>query len=383
MERLHTSNTGITDTIKVLIYKENPTLLEKLDFEDEGTFMEPLLFAYFNGKNKNDFSAEMLEEIMQGYIMERRTVNVIHSYNTNGVVYIPNRGYFIEGKEEPIDEIAVIKNTTIELIRHPIKLLDTIFRDFQDNPIPATEINVSKSLVEQYEQPLTNALQFIKKGAPNHFELIERCCKKVVLFKTSPKNTNSFATINAHGIAFLNAYQDKYDEVFFVDDIAHQTGHIILTTLCFERKKYFKIDENEAVENMINEPDHRNFYILIHALYTYYASITCLQNCLEEKLFDERQTWEAIGRIGFYHRKYAADIIKLNKCCTQYGGKENTFEKQGLDLYTLLYGKFIEFNEKWSETVRGLNYSNQPYNFTYSKFIALNPQKPRKSLCKN
>ena len=66
------------------------------------------------------------------------------------------------------------------------------------------------------------------------------------MFRTDPKNTNSFATIKAHGMAFFNVYQDEYDEVFFVDDIAHQTGHIIFNVMIYESNRFFKKDKNTA-----------------------------------------------------------------------------------------------------------------------------------------
>lgn len=87
-----------------------------------------------------------------------------------------------------------------------------------------------------------------------------------MLFKTNPENTNSFATINAHGIAFFNVYQEEYDEVFFVDDISHQTGHIIMNTFWFKRKEHLIINENENIKAITQEPqEYRSFYILFHA----------------------------------------------------------------------------------------------------------------------
>ena len=34
----------LIETIQLLLYKENPTLLEKVNFEDDNVFLEPLLF---------------------------------------------------------------------------------------------------------------------------------------------------------------------------------------------------------------------------------------------------------------------------------------------------------------------------------------------------
>ena len=96
---METKKTEITNTIKLLIYKENPTLVEKVDFEDDNIFLEPLLFAYFNSKKDNLFAPEMLTEIMQGYFVEREPLQLEHSYNKEGIAYVPNLGYFNKNKD--------------------------------------------------------------------------------------------------------------------------------------------------------------------------------------------------------------------------------------------------------------------------------------------
>ena len=54
----------IIEILQILLYKENPSLLEKINFEDDNIFLEPLLFAYFNSKKDNLFSEIMLTEIV-------------------------------------------------------------------------------------------------------------------------------------------------------------------------------------------------------------------------------------------------------------------------------------------------------------------------------
>ncbi len=56
-------NPKITENIQILLYKETSSLLEKLNFENDKTFSEPLLFAYFNSKKHTPFPKEVLEEL--------------------------------------------------------------------------------------------------------------------------------------------------------------------------------------------------------------------------------------------------------------------------------------------------------------------------------
>jgi len=367
---------NIIEITKILVYKENPLLFEKLDFNNNDVFLEPLLFAYFNSKSYNLLPKEALEEILQGYFKPRLSIKIKYSYDKKDIAYIPSIGYFKKGNRMPSDPIKLISNTIFEIITHQIKNLKYIFRDFNEQPIEERKITISKELVEVHEEPLTIALSYIKKYTPNHYNLIEQCCKKILLFKTDPKNTNSFATINAHGMAFLNVFQKEYDEVFFVDDIAHQTGHIIMTTLTFKRKDYFLIDENLNIKSIVNNPkEYRSFYILFHALYTYYTTILCLDNCISNNCFDKRQAHEAIGRIGFYLVKYNLDINTFNNVIKHYDGIEKVLTKKGVSVFEVISDMYIESSKKYGYTFKEFSYRNQPYNFTYKKFIKLNPIK--------
>ena len=365
----------LANITRLLIYKENPNLLKKIDFENDTVFLEPLLFAYFNSKKNNFFSETMLIEILQGYFIQKKTLLLKESFSKYGIAYVPNLGYF-DKKNNMIDNVFIIENTTIELIKHPIVHLKTIFKDFNENVINESKIEISKVLSDKYEKQLTNAFQYIKTSNKEYFELIEQCCKKIVLFITDPKNTNSFATINAHGIAFFNVYQEDYDEVFFIDDIAHQTGHIIMTSVLFERKNYFKIDENLNVGLLTNKKsEYRSFYILFHALYTYYTSILCLDSCIDNSCLNTRQIHEAHGRIGFYLRKYKSDLERFEKIEIKHKGIENILTYEGIEIFNMIKSLFIKMSQKHLELVKKMNYNNQPYNFTYSNFLELNPIK--------
>lgn len=360
----------IISTIKILIYKENPLLLDKIDFNNEDVFLDPLLFSYFN--NKNLFPKEVLEEILQGYFMAKKPLKIEFSYNKKDVAYIPNKGYFKKGEKICYNPIAFIRNTKIEILTHPICLLEPIFKSASNNKINESNFVIDKTLLDKNIGFLTKAFQLIKESSPQHFKLIEKCCKKCIMFKTDPENTNSFATIQAHGIAFLNVYQDDYDEVFFVDDIAHQTGHIILTTLFFNTKNIYKIDETQTIERLLKENDNRTIHIILHALYTYYTSFLCLDNCITQNLFNEESKKEAISRIGFYLRRCEYDINIFEKIIDHFGSIEYILTIEGIEIYSLIKTKYLEIINKWDSKITNFNYSNQPYNFTYKNFKILN-----------
>jgi hypothetical protein len=372
MLNIQLNQTEIINTIKLLIYKENPSLLEKIDFDDDEIFLEPLLFFYFNHKIEDSLPNELLTEFMQGYFLDNPTVKIKHSYNDSGIAYLPVLGYFKNGEPDFLETIHRIDNTNIEVFKHSVDLINAIYKDTSGKLIPIADIVSNIDLFEKNITYLTNAISIIKETSKEHFQLIEKCCKKIVLFKTDPDNTNSFATIKIHGVAFLNVYQDDYDEVFFIDDIAHQSGHVILTTLLYNRKAIFKIDEEQNVEDLLKSKDHRTVYILLHALYTYYTTLLCLDNALSGGKFTKQQQKEAIARIGFYLHKCDYDLKRFDKIGDLYSGLENVLTIEGQEIYNLIKEKYSEVSKKWQPTIKNFNYTNQTYNFTFKNFADLN-----------
>src|SRR5690554_39846 len=366
------TNSKIVENIQILLYKDNSSLLEKLDLEDDKPFLEPLLFTYFNAKNDKSLPKDVLEELMQGYFMKKEPLNISYSYGKELLAYLPELGYFNESGQK-VQECYIIKKTQIELLYRPFELLNYVF-ELASSDDTANEIEMNTSLFEKFIPKIEKAFRLIKENCPQHFKLIEQHCRRVVLFKTKPEITNSFETINALGMAFFNAYQEDYDEIFFIDDIAHQTGHIIMTATLFERKKHFLIDENEIIKKITqNETEYRSFYILFHALYTYYTTLLCLDACLESRYFDKRQTHEAMGRIGFYLMKYKIDLTNFEKIINYYKAVQNILSQEGLEIFKNIVERYFEMQNKYGNQVSVYNYNNQPYNFTYSNFIKLNP----------
>jgi predicted transcriptional regulator len=370
LEKIQNLQNEITNTIKILIYKEAPSILEKLNFEDDDVFLEPLLFIYFNDKKLNLFSSQMLFELMQGYFIDKE-INLVfdQSLNRNDISYLPNIGYFYKNENQPFEKIELIQDTKIEVIKYHINLLDNIFNNTKEGITDVNKIIIDNEVFKLNINYLTKALNLIKENSYEHFQIIEQCCKKIILFKTNPENTNSFATINAHGIAFLNVYQDDYNVVFFVDDIAHQTGHIILTTLFHERKSIFKINENENIGVILRNNDYRSFYTLFHALYTYYTTLLCLDDCLENNSFSGIEKDEAIGRIGFYLKKCSVDLSNFDIYLNHYNSIGNVLTNDGIETYEIIRNKYIEINNKWNNITSKLKYTNQTYNFTFSIFV--------------
>ncbi|MFN7240466.1 MAG: hypothetical protein ACK5UE_09135, partial [Chitinophagales bacterium] len=229
-----------------------------------------------------------------------------------------------------------------------------------------------KNITRIHKHHITSALALIKEHIPHQFQLIEENCPKMVIFDVNTYLRNSFATLSAQGIGFFNAYQEDYNEVFFVDDIAHQSGHVIFNIVIYEAEKFIAIDPKTTLQSFQlynNTTENRDVHTLFHALYTYYTSFLCLNACIKANVWHEHKLHEAMGRISFYLNKCNQDLIIVENA----NKTKTLFTEEGMKIYCVIKDKFREMVEKYENKCKNYNMSNQPYNFTYSKFIELNP----------
>ncbi|WP_370408899.1 hypothetical protein [Tenacibaculum dicentrarchi] len=117
----------IIETIKILIYKENKELFEKLDYDRDEIYTKPLLFAYFNSRRKEEVSSQLLFEILQGFLdVEKLRLNL--SYNKDNISYIPDKGYYKKGSNKQY--LTILKYKDFEIIKELPDLLNNYFVEF-------------------------------------------------------------------------------------------------------------------------------------------------------------------------------------------------------------------------------------------------------------
>lgn len=373
----------LNDNIKIALYKKDNTIFDSIDFNHENAFNEPLLFAYFTS---SDLTRVNLLSLVCGFTDVLEEIKV--STDEYGRFYIPNIGWFSTmfknqflvfnikkfklfkdnlAAEFHFEKIQKIENTNIELLKYPISLLKQFYFNYESKIL---DVEIEDVSLRHFET-IATAYNLIKKYCLVHFLLIERYAPKCVIFKLDNNQRNSFAALSAHGIAFYNAFQDNHDEVFFVDDIAKQTGHIILNTLFADNNAFFKVDKNfvldviEIVE--VGFKEDITIKMKFHNIYSYYCSLICLDACLNNNIFHSKKKHEALGRISFYINKYFQDVSKIEDLA------EESFSKNGMLIYNEIKKNCLEIKQKWFYVIKDFDLSNQPYNFTYSKFLEINP----------
>lgn len=379
----------LNQNIKILLYKKKEDIFDFINFENDKIFSEPLLFAYFNNKLQK---SQSIESVIYGY--SEKNIKFDLFSDEFGRIYLPNIGWFLTKKPNDsfafdksnmklfkenieidfvFEELEIVENTSIELLKYSIPLLKQFYFNTENHLLDVEIENITKKQIKF----LTIAYNLIRTFVPTQYELIEKYSPKCVIFNVDTYQRNSFATLSAQGIGFFNAYQDDYDDVFFVDDIAHQTGHVIFNIMIYESNRFFKKDKNTILE-VINMPDgslieNRDLHVIFHALYTYYTSFICLDACIENNVWEGKKKHEAMGRIAFYINKCYRDILLIDNPIHSEEKATEYFTNDGLLIYRELKIKWKDMYKKWFDTTKHFDMSNQPYNFTYSKFLELNP----------
>ncbi len=371
-EQLAQNQISLADTIRMAIYQENESFFDLLDYGNDSLFLEPNCFCYFlsNISSENKVS---LEQTLFSYISEEKHPSEITlKADLFGLVNLPNLGYI---RANPYEELRLssqeikqrlianqfLKNSNIRLSLHPTNHLA-----YQEGVI--FDESVEQSLIK-HQTHLDKATSFFQTILPDFWQLIEDSTREFVVFN-SP-NHNSFAGIMQQGCAYFNIENKQKSAIFFIDDIAHQCGHIIFNILTLETNKFLKVPKDHPLNGFSPNPqENRGVYGAFHGLFTYTTILHSLDKALKSRdLFDDIQHHEALGRMGFYMSKFYLDLQLMNN--------SDILTENGLEYHKQFYEGFNSLFQEYGQYLALFDYNNQPYTFQYDLFQTLNPvQKP-------
>jgi hypothetical protein len=357
-------------------------LFEFLSADDDESLLEPFAFLSFSLEKP----ASNLDQIFAGYLISRGLRSRLTvSTEGDGSFYVPELGYLttdqkdstlelvVPANKEPIylqrhggsihyglEQIAKLPETSIELVQRPIGLLANCFVSLEGHLIPVDIRNA----VADYAAHLANAVTIIARVWPNLYQAMLQTVRRLVLFRA--EGMNSFATTAAHGTAFINV--DLGDnEVFFVEDLAHQCGHIIFSAASFDAAGDFAVSPATPIALFNRQPDdQRSVYVVLHAVFTEALMALCLDACLTELVFDTRRQHELRGRLAFILRRFAGDLHNISR--------SGILSSQGEDLVHSLYLVWAEITMRRKEMTECCDFTQQEYNFCYRTFAEKNPK---------
>jgi hypothetical protein len=367
-EQLAQNQISLADTIRMAIYQETERLFDLLNYENDLLFLEPTLFCYFLSDidSGNKIS---LEQMLFGYIpKEKRPSKITLVADLFGLVNLPNLGYIrvnphevLELSSQEIKQKIIpnqfVKNSHVRLCLHPTNHLA-----FQEGVL--FHETVEQSLIKNQVQ-LAEAANFFQNQLPYFWELLESCTREFVVF--SSPNYNSFAGIQHHGTAYFNVENSEKSVVFFIDDIAHQCGHVIFNVLTLETNKFLRVSKDHPLNSYSANPyESRGVYGAFHGLFTYTTILYSLDKVIKSvDLFDNGQCFEALARMGFYLNKFYLDLQLMNN--------KEILTDIGIDYHRQFSEGYNTIFEEYNEDLALFDYSNQPYIFRYDLFQMLNP----------
>ena len=359
--KLLTHNTfNFSDNFRKLLYQKSQSIFDNLDYEDDSIFLEPALICYFFS-NRNTIS---LEQILYGYsekVIDLDTT-VVKS-DVFGLVNFPNFGYLrtkpkytfsinVCKIQENIVPIQFVSNSKVRLCLHPTEYLGYSPKVKFSEPI-------EKTLYKNVDS-LNQATDFFQNHLTNFWDVIIAVTREFVIF--SSNNRNSFAAINHHGTAYFNTENRDVSSIFFIEDIAHQCGHIIFNMLTMETNDFLTFHRNVPLNKITHQKeDERTIYGAFHGLFTYTTIVYALSKVIDlEIIFNKSEIMEAKARLGFFMMKFSTDLVIMKKL--------DIFTKEGVRYYYMAMDSYKFIKENYQYAYYNFNYVKQPYNFDFSIF---------------
>lgn len=370
----------IASLSRSVIEQMDQKLAEQLEHEGDEAYLDPLLFAMICQADMTIDPAQLFLGYMKP---ENRVTGIEVVTDETGLAYLPRIGYFATevpdsmlrmiGHPSPeqciffdgtqriahrFKPLYTVADGSIEVLQGKHPLLKGYFVDTEGNPASFQTDEISANQIEN----LDKALKIIEQVHPHYYDCIRAVTRDVVIFHSEPMN--SFATLAAHGAAFLNTAAHD-DEVFFIEDLAHQCGHIVFNALTFKTSDYLLVPQDTPLRDYNHhERETRSVYDAFHGLFTEAMMYECLNECYLQGIFTGRQEQELIGRMAFILSRFALDL--------------NLFARYPLLTESGLWvlGNIMKifkagYESRWQD-IEKLEFTNQGYNFSYDKFAQVN-----------
>lgn len=370
------------ETMWELLRQVSPELLGYLNHKDAADLQEPFLFSYFTSPNAQSectlgqlFACQLWTSDPQA--------NIAVVTNSRGACLIPGFGYIrtnspgsrveaalptslrngqghlLEKSETELDCIPLLHvDESIEVLREYVPLLNQFFGEHAS----IVEQTVARA-ADDYNLPLSNALRILKSSWPDLHDALSSVLRRVVLFRCP--NFNSFATPAAHGTAFINLDLGQ-TEAFFLEDLAHQGGHVLLAAATVDQSAFFCVPPDQELSSLTHNPDDaRTIYIALHGLVTEAFMTVLLTRCLQQNSLPSAQMVELQARCAFIFRRFTKDLSLLAEL--------PIFNSLGEQLIYSIRDAWGRADKEYGSDFQRLDFSNQEYNFSYRLFAEANP----------
>ena len=116
----------LADNIKLLVYQEDESLIDKIGFNNDKAFLEPSLFYYLRKRAFNELPKINISQIISGYCLEN-TEKLDVYIDENGVCYLPNLGYTIFDNTVKLITTKNDIQGSVNIVTDDLRLIERIF----------------------------------------------------------------------------------------------------------------------------------------------------------------------------------------------------------------------------------------------------------------
>ncbi|MCP5059224.1 MAG: hypothetical protein GY937_21165 [bacterium] len=341
-------------------------------------YLEPLLFAHFKVRG----SAEDLLQIGFGYLPDHhRPKRVSVQTNQAGVVCLPNLGYVVT--DAPDSRITIVCEAGAppyraemgstaagcSLLASARSVCAGIEIDLHHHPLfgylSAGESDDGADLARTHLGHLQRAVDLIRGAYPIYSDMMSAVTKRIILFRN--EDLNSFVSLASFGAVCLNVLDPEADEVFFIEDLVHQCGHVIFSALTHEVESVLAVPTNMPLESpFAGACETRTVYTALHGIYTEAVMNRCFDLCLGNDSFSGRQQHELIGRFALIFRRFHYDLTAL--------GNRALYTERGAEIYEGCRQIFEDIYDRRRHLLTDHDFTDQPYSFSYGAYRRRNPQ---------
>jgi HEXXH motif-containing protein len=334
--------------------------------------LEPLVLSHF----AHNAPVESLDQIAFGYTRCSERPRVISARsNGEGAICLPNFGYLLTAHPDQEFRLRWSRSTETAALyvgneAVPFRLVQLIHAagsrveigvydySYLANQAPhGSDRSTASRLACRHRRHIDVAMEIIGLVYPQYRWLMDTAVRRIVLFSDS--TANSYASLAAFGAVFLNVLEATADEVYFIEDLVHQCGHVVFSALTFETERFLRVPPSHCLpKSMHAEP--RTAYSALHGLFTEAVMNECFEFCLAQDIFRGRQRHELLGRFALIFRRFNHDLILLRD--------SGLYTPEGERLYELCRQVFERTCRKRADLLCGFDFSDQPYAFSYEVF---------------
>ncbi len=260
----------------------------------------------------------------------------------------------------------------IRLAASPIELVAASRTDgwpLLDDPGADVDWEATTATARALRTDLGRALDVVHRTQLGLHRAVEGSTRLVVTY--TGDGPGSFAALAAHGALFWNCRPGD-GLPYAIEELAHQGGHVLLTTLLFGREdEPFRVPADTAFapsEPVTAAVEDRTVLVLLHAVFTEALMAASLWAALDDPLLTAIERHEVRGRLELVLRRFRHDLVDLLDA--------DVLGPWGLALAARCREVFELTVGGWARHAEPCDLSGQPYAFCRRTFLDRNPAPP-------